>query len=336
MDFELNLSEEEFERSMKEIDERLVSEQVKVPARELRGWMLFCEKRQLSGISLNHSISTKVLDWFKARYGDRLNLDFCLGHSVELIRGDLFRSCCNVFYGRLQLVCHPALMGHSTTGPVISRPALVNTLDQMKGMTTSFAASLTSKELETLLRGYAISLLHLSRIGDLTKQPFVLEARADLRESVEHMFHHEAQYGLSKWSSLQAVEKFLKAFIVQQGTQPKHGRHILTEFADAAEACGLLKIPRELLARAQCSASARYESASVSREEAIESYRAAVEIAGGIALQLTAKSGWRTEIYGQYLWTVPGLKEKIPMVAIRRVKVRSSLEQPAPNVASSA
>jgi HEPN domain-containing protein len=200
---------------------------------------------------------------------------------------------------------------------------LVNVLDWVEGMTAPFAASLTPAERETLLRGYAVSQLHLSRIGDLTAQPFVPEARADLRESVEHMFRNEAQFGLSKWASLQAVEKFLKAYIQQQGTTPEP-IHILKQLAGTAESLGLRPIPRKVLALAQCSPAARYKGSSVSRQKAVESYRTAVEITGEIALQLVGKSAWSTEIYHDEVLTITG-GEKIPVVVMRRFKVRSGV-----------
>jgi HEPN domain-containing protein len=319
---DLTLSEEEFERSMREIDEQLVSREAKLPGREIRGWIMFCQKYDLRRISLDAPISEKVTGWFKARYGDRLNLDFSLGHSVEIIRGDLLRSRCSVFYGEIHVVCHPAMMGQSTDGPVTRRAAFVNVLDRVDGMTASFGASLTPGEQQTLQRGYATSQLHLSRIGDLTPQPFIREARADLRESVEHMFRSDPQFGLSKWASLQAVEKHLKAYIRQKGEQPERN-HFLEGLATEAERLSLQPIPREKLELAKCVPGARYGEIAVSRTEAVESYQAAVEISGTIALQLNAKSEWNTEIHPHEFMTSTEQGEKIPMIVMRRLKFSS-------------
>ena len=131
---------------------------------------------------------------------------------------------------------------------------------------------------------------------------------------------------MAKWASLQAAEKFLKAYIVQQGTKP--GRiHVLRNLADVAESLGLRPIPRTVVALAECSPSARYEAASVSRAEAVDGYRAAVEIAGGIALQLNGTSLWRTEIHGDGVLTVGGLEERIPMIAMHRFAIKSPLDR---------
>ena len=53
---------------------------------------------------MDHPISQKVMSWFKARYGDRLNLDLDFGHSVLLMRGDILRFRCPRFYGRVYVL----------------------------------------------------------------------------------------------------------------------------------------------------------------------------------------------------------------------------------------
>jgi HEPN domain-containing protein len=324
MDFKLKLSDEEFERLMSEIDERMVSENVRIPARQIRGWMLFCEKQQLHGISFTHPISSKVMEWFHARYGSRINLNFDLGHSVEIIRGDLLHTRCFTFFGRLHVICHPALMGRPKTGPAVNQPAVVNLLDQAEGMTVAFARSLTLEERQTLLRDFVASQVYLSRIADAGTQALVPEARADLRESVDHMTRHEGRFGMSKWASLQAVEKFLKAYILQQGTAPQR-IHVLEELASKAESLGLRAIRRTVLNLAVCSPSARYDASSVSRGEAVEGYRAAVSICGDVATQLNGRSAWRTEVASEGIFAVKELTEEVPTILLRRFSVKSPL-----------
>jgi hypothetical protein len=164
-----------------------MSENVKVQGRQIRGWMLFCESQQLHGLSFTHPISQKVMQWFQTRYGDRLNLDFTLGHFVEILRGDLFRARCVLFFGELHLICSFPVMGHSQKRP-LNQPALLNVLDFVEGMTPSFAKELASRESQALLRGFTTAYVHFARIADLPPLPFVSEARGDLREAVEHMF----------------------------------------------------------------------------------------------------------------------------------------------------
>jgi hypothetical protein len=103
-----------------------------------RGWMLFCKEQRLHGITFTDRISVKVMNWFEARYGERINLDFSLGHSVESIHWDPLRSRCCVFFGNIQILFHPALLGRSTQGPAVNSAALVNVLDRVEGMTARF------------------------------------------------------------------------------------------------------------------------------------------------------------------------------------------------------
>jgi hypothetical protein len=322
VEVKLNISDEEFERVMKEIDDELVSENVQVPARQMRGWMLFCKKRQLHGTSFTDPISVRVLDWFKTRYGERINLDFGLGYSIEVIRGDLLRCRCSVFFGEIHLFSHAAFLGRIPEGPAVNRPALVNVLDHVHGMTPAFAGSLRPEDRRTLLRRYATSLEQCSRIGDADAPAFVPEGRADLRESIEHMFRNEPQFGLSKWAALQGAEKFLKAYIQQQGDTPER-THLLWKLAGTAESLGLRPIEKKILAQAECSPEARYQGKGVSRAEAVASYQAALQVAGTVALQLKTKSVWRTEVFAEGYLTFQGLVEKVPMIAIRRFATKA-------------
>jgi hypothetical protein len=109
MEFALKLSDEDFNRTLEEIDRLIASQDTSIRGREIRGWMLFCQRQQLDGISMFHPISEKVMDWFKARYGERLNVDSSFGYSVLLLRGDITRFRCPWFYGRSFTVCCPEL-----------------------------------------------------------------------------------------------------------------------------------------------------------------------------------------------------------------------------------
>jgi hypothetical protein len=99
---------------------------------------------------------------------------------------------------------------------------------------------------------------------------FVNEVQGDLDAVVSHLVAHKSQLGLSKWASLQAVEKILKAYIVtkDQTMDVKKIGHKLGELAVAAENLGLPAIPNGYIADVQCSAGVRYGEVAVSVEEA--------------------------------------------------------------------
>jgi hypothetical protein len=317
--FTLKLSENDFNRELEEIDRLLVSQEVKIPAREIRGWMLFSNRQGLSGMPMDHPISEKVMSWFKARYGDRLNQDLDFGHSVLLVRDDIFRFRCPLIYGRVYALCCAEIMHRDLNRLIVHQVPLMSVLNLVDGITQAYFNSMAATERESLLSNFGRSETLLARISDVETREFVPEARADIRMSIEQMMLPNPQFGPSKWASLQAVEKFLKAYISQKGTEPRR-IHILSELATAAESLGLRTIPKQSLELVQCPASARYQSSLVTKEEAVSAHQAAILICANIATQLTEQSGWKTYERGRALLTLEGIADKVPAIMISRSK----------------
>ena len=65
----------------------------------------------------------------------------------------------------------------------------------------------------------------------------VTDAFADLNAAVFHLTGRNRHHGLSKWASLQAAEKMLKAFLKEKTGGFKNG-HALEPLALAAERAG--------------------------------------------------------------------------------------------------
>jgi hypothetical protein len=315
----LELSDEDFNRILEEIDRVLIWQGTNIPGRELRGWGLFCVRQGLSGISMDHPISQKVMAWFKARYGDRLNLDLDFGHSVSLLRGDILRFRCPCFYDHAYVLCCTELMHRDFSGVTLRRPTLMNVLRLISGMTQPYFGSLTPIERDLLLESFSRSEILLARISDVDTPDFIAEARADIRMSVEQMMLPNPQFGPSKWASLQAVEKFLKAYISQKGSEPER-IHILSELAATAESLGLRTVGKPSLELVQCSPAVRYQSSLVTKEEAVSAHQAAILICAGIATQLAEQSGWKTIERGRALLTLEGIQDKIPAILMSRSK----------------
>jgi hypothetical protein len=316
MQFSLNLSDDEFNRVLEDIDQKMVAQGIRIQAREMVGWTLFCERQNLEGIDMQDPISQKVMEWFRARYGDRLNLNLSFGCSVVLVRGDVFRFRSPMFFGQYHLICEPWLIGQKIN-PDPTHPGVRNALDELEGMTPAYAGSLTQQELKDIHIAVASAEVNLARVGDAGDQPFIPESRADIRESVEHMMRFDPQFGASKWASLQAVEKFLKAYILQQGTQPKQ-IHDLSKLATTAESLGLPTIDRATIGSVQCAASVRYESSSVTKGEAAKAHQSAIRLCADIGMELSGKSEYMTVVRSQGFLTFAGIPQKIRGILIDR------------------
>lgn len=88
--------------------------------------------------------------------------------------------------------------------------------------------------------------------------------------------------GLSKWASLQAAEKFLKAYITQKGATAPFS-HDLQRLATLAESHGLPSILHAELGKVQCSADVRYGRIPVTKQEAVEAHHVAIGICAEVA-----------------------------------------------------
>jgi hypothetical protein len=290
-----DLSPEQFEALMEEIDAELNAQQSGTRGRELRGWMLFCQKLKLEGMPLKHPTSDRVMDWFKKRYGDRLNIDGSFGYSALVLRNATVRFRCALFWGRAILFCAPEEMHVGPPPLVPNTPARMNILRQFEGITQDFALSLNADEQKMMLETYVASEISLAWIGDIPSAQYVQEARGDIAASVVQLMMQSPQFGPSKWSSLQAVEKFLKAFIVQKG-----GKHELShdvfKLSKQAVGLGLIKLSQPLLTAVQCAAAVRYDSISVSRRDAVDAHHASLSLCAEIAKQMPTGSEWNTKV----------------------------------------
>src|SRR3569833_2116783 len=104
----------------------------------------------------------RIISWFKGVYGERLNVDFDLGTSVILIKGDPYRIRCFRCFGHAFVVC-------STIEAVVSicrsnpHPPVVNLIDNcIEGLTAYLSRRLSESELKGILRHYRLMFKALS------------------------------------------------------------------------------------------------------------------------------------------------------------------------------
>jgi hypothetical protein len=302
--YEAITSEQEFLEVMEQVDAELQNEQVPIQVRSIQA-ILKVGKRVGEGLIISPlpktpvenvysgpSLSTRISQWYKRRYGDRMKVDPCT-YTAVMVREDVYKMRLPYFAGSLELICRPDLIGQEL-GPSMrtdGKPVVVNILDSIQGLTKNYAESLRDKELRELASRYVMALhaLELMKVG---AQHFSLvpEARGNMANAVELLFSTPPQYGLSKWESLQAAEKVLKAFISAHGAKFKF-THILEDLALSAELLGLPLIPRAELRDIQCSPQVRYGTPSVTPHEAIKAHQAALSVCGGVVVSLLRMKG---------------------------------------------
>jgi hypothetical protein len=285
-----NLTDEQFDAVMVEIDQELRRRSDAVPGRELRGLALFVSRFRVQ-IDNRHPLQQRIFGWFDGIYGDRLRLDRDFGQAIVLVNGEPCKIRCPLFFANFPVVCTPAAIGvrlkmESPLGPIGVKNLLENGIE---GVTLDLATRLQQSECDRILTVFGDMFMAFcgmeaalgARYGKVDA-PYIKEAMYDLRTSADSLLGSRPNYGQSKWNSLQTVEKMLKSCIIEKGGT--HGfSHQLTNLASAAGTLGVPAVDPAWITSVQCAASVRYDSSLVSRNDALAAHHSALKIGRALA-----------------------------------------------------
>jgi hypothetical protein len=290
-------TEEQFQELMEDIDRELRRDNIRIPGRPLHaiskvgnrfGLCLriapLPERPTIEGCYTGDDLSIRIFQWFDARYGERLHLEFPTGSMALWVREDLYKVRFPKTWGVHTFATAPHLMG---TRRVLFKDEVpyINLLEFIEGMTPALASSLTEQEQVEIGSQFVMGFEAQHAVREREHLPLLKEAIGNLDSSVSLLFASPPQHGQSKWESLQATGKLLKAFIDQQGQGfPKS--HDLRALADRAEEIGLPAIPDDVLQQIQCPAGVRYGQPAVDRREAVDAHHAALDVCGFVAVHL--------------------------------------------------
>jgi len=126
-----------------------------------------------------------------------------------------------MFYGKIEFICDPRFWMPEPGNQIAVKPTdplpRVNVLNCIDGLTESYALTFTLEEQEQIVLVLTRNIDYLMAINKVSLEPLIEQAKGDLKAAITHLFERPPLYGLSKWGSLQAVEKFLKAFVSSKG-----------------------------------------------------------------------------------------------------------------------
>ncbi|MGD0498032.1 MAG: hypothetical protein ABSC23_06310 [Bryobacteraceae bacterium] len=279
-----HLSDAEFDAVMAEIDAELRKENDRIVGREIRGWMKFCQRFDVS-MALGDPLADRIVAWFSALYGERLNVDMDFGKSFVVIRGDTYRMRCFRFYGVMYAICSVDTLGRKIrqrNAQGVERP-VVNLLDgSIEGLTPELARRLSLAECgEILIRYFRVFCAFAAMEGALAARhagqdaAYMKEATNDLLEASECMLRRTPNYGQSNWAALQATEKVIKSYILEKGGS--HGKiHKLDELCACASTLGLPSPNPTMISAIQCKPDVRYDAWLVNKDQALAAYDAAL------------------------------------------------------------
>ena len=295
-------SETEFLALMEEIDESLRKKNVSIPERPLKGASEIARKLNLRINCLvekhdaipndftKDSIAAHIFNWFDERYGNKLKVNNGPGEVAILIKEDPYRIIFPRIFGSAILVCDRNVQFYndfkSHSIPIFDEPIIpLNVLLFIEDLSERLINVLSDEELRDILNYFTSSYRSLEILGSIKTVPLVYTAIGDLKSAVSHIFSRPPQYGLSKWSSLQFIEKLVKAYLVLNNAKPQR-THNLEGLVAEANRFGLPLIPNELINEIQCSADIRYEGSSVTLEEAISAHHLSLHLCGALSSEI--------------------------------------------------
>jgi len=244
--------------------------------------LFVADREPVKGVYLGDDLTIRINRWYKQKYGERLKVDPSKRIPI-LIRQDVYALRIPLICGTVDVIWDPEQFGttpaNSSGGPVL------NLVDQVEGFTKEYARSLTDEERADIADKFHFGFLATDAIYAAPRKRPIPEAIGDLEASLMLVLTRPPNYGISKWESLQATEKFIKALITKLGATFKF-IHELNSLAAIAESAGAPTVPRSAVSKIQCSAGVRYGSPAVTMQEAVEAHQSALEVCGLIARSL--------------------------------------------------
>lgn len=277
----------EFEAMMRAVDADLSKENVSIPHRPMRAIMAVGTRFKVAmplvklspgaptELQATAQLSENIHAWYQAAYGDRLKLDMGMGKMVVELDGDLYLLAFPRIMGSVQFVSLTKFINaprFSSNGP-----AICNILQLVQDLTEAKAGMLSVEALRDLDQQFNTGLEAHDILESSQKQELIRIARGDIQTAINNLLDRHDRFGESKWASLQAAEKTLKAAIVLQGGTYKN-THDLAKLCEHLESLGVKFNWYPLTSVIQCSPAIRYGDEPCSRDEALEAHQASLEL----------------------------------------------------------
>lgn len=214
-------------------------------------------------------ISQRIRQWYELRYGDRLKVHLGSGCMAFLIDNDVWVFRFPRIYGSVRLVASRTIKSNrmGTKG----KPLIHNILDSIDRLPDARRSSLTDAQLDGLLKYFVLGFEALCGLEAFAKDGLVNSALADIAASIDHLVARNPEYGLSKWSSLQAAEKLLKATLRRASAKYSKTHNLAQLLKEAQRSQVTLDIDK-LVGKIQCSPGIRYGQEPCTLFDAVDAH----------------------------------------------------------------
>lgn len=272
------MDEQIFLQVMNEVDDKLRNEGTPIHSRSFGAIQIICQSRELQqklGFNPEYSavrnyifnwVSPLAKAWYQERYGDRTTSHMGPGSYPIFLKHEPWE---------MNL---PLLLGSFSFTVNSNLDDKCNILRFVKGMTSIVANNIGSDEKEYLLKEFLFAMNAVESLRRCSGSAYMNAARSDYDTAVDRLFSRHPNYCLSKWSSLQLVEKSIKSVLVQKGSfnKKKDRTYDLHTLARRLKNDLGIDLPRKILNDIQCSPGVRYEEEQVSLIEAASAARQAL------------------------------------------------------------
>jgi len=279
-----DMQKADLKKIIKTIDDELVKEQIPLGIRPMQELLTLSQRLKIRISSRPEDETYKVvINWFARKYGARLKRDYDIGVMAILIRKDLFKMTLPLVYGEVQIVVDPNVeLRNRVQKSAGQDPAVVYVLNCIEGLSNAHARELSAIEMKELLLYYSWGAGAFQSIALFSGSPYTREALKDLRSAVEHLFGDPQACGRSKWASLQAAEKLLRAYIAHRGGIMDRD-HDLLQLARDAYALGLPALNPDNLEILKCDPGVLFGKTAVDVQQAVEAHHASIDICAIVA-----------------------------------------------------
>jgi hypothetical protein len=279
----------EFEAMMREVDAALVAAGQPIPNRPIHAIREISLRYQVpvpmpadparlpTWLHPFAPLSAAINDWYERVYGDRLKVDMTPGRTAAILDGDLSLLVVPRLYGTVHFELSRTFRPRPTTA---RGPAICNIVQLVKGLTPAKAALLSDGSLQCLGEAFGRALPALYTLEN-TEHELVRAARGDVATAVSCLMAPVSGFGPSKWASLQAAEKILKAALAL-ASAPYSRTHNLADLGLAVREAGIPFDKPALLNAIQCSAGIRYGEEACDLSQALAAHHASLEVVNGL------------------------------------------------------
>lgn len=231
-------------------------------------------------------VTVKIYEWFDEIYGERINVDPSSKAKVAVLaHGDLWEMRIPLVWGT---EITTATKDFTLPKNIVSQgPIYTNAAVQLEKITPARLSEFTDADLAETLQMYDLGRLVRTAFDSFRNDHRLFPiAESNWSAAVFHLTAQNADYGESRWSSLQLVEKFMKGllYLMDDATaeEIKDAGHELKKLhrllVRSIRDINLMPLAKEV----QCTAQVRYGEVVSTRDQAYKAHKSALRIVASL------------------------------------------------------